>query len=154
MPHYAFGTLAWFSGDMPPKCGSLQESGSFARGRCRRGRSEIPHFCSNLQSFPLSSRRIPEKRRRTKRSEEKREKKRRKTKKDEENSSDPIYTNPIKNLPKELFSEELKAVAVSEEKIQEQSFFLVLPLPCLLLEKGQENGPPPPPKKWIFWVKI
>ena len=27
--------------------------GSFARGRCRRGRSEIPHFCSKLQSFAL-----------------------------------------------------------------------------------------------------
>ena len=25
-----------------------KESGSFARGRCRRGRSEIPHFCSKL----------------------------------------------------------------------------------------------------------
>ena len=22
------------------------------QGRCRRGRSEIPHFCSKLQSFP------------------------------------------------------------------------------------------------------
>ena len=58
-------------------------SGSFARGRYRRGRSEIPHFCSKLQSFPLSSRRISEKRRKTKKSEEKEKKtkKRRKTKK-------------------------------------------------------------------------
>ena len=29
------------------------ESGSFARGRCRRGRSEIPHFCSKLLLFAL-----------------------------------------------------------------------------------------------------
>ena len=28
-------------------------SGSFARGRCRRGRSEIPHFCSKLLLFAL-----------------------------------------------------------------------------------------------------
>ena len=27
--------------------------GSFARGRCRRGRSEIPHFCSKLLLFAL-----------------------------------------------------------------------------------------------------
>ena len=30
-----------------------QKSGSFARGRCRRGRSEIPHFCSKLLLFAL-----------------------------------------------------------------------------------------------------
>ena len=29
------------------------KSGSFARGRCRRGRSEIPHFCSKLLLFAL-----------------------------------------------------------------------------------------------------
>ena len=28
-------------------------SGSFARGRCRRGQSEIPHFCSKLLLFAL-----------------------------------------------------------------------------------------------------
>ena len=28
-------------------------SGSFARGRCRRGRSAIPHFCSKLQLLAL-----------------------------------------------------------------------------------------------------
>ena len=32
---------------------SPRESGSFARGRCRRGRSEIPHFCSRLLLFAL-----------------------------------------------------------------------------------------------------
>ena len=29
----------------------LLESGSCARGRCRRGRSEITHFCSKLLLF-------------------------------------------------------------------------------------------------------
>ena len=83
-----------------------QYSGSSERGRCRWGRSETPHFPSELQSFALvSGELIGEKRRKTKKSEEKRRKakknrkKRRKTKKGE-NSSDPIYTNPIKNLPK------------------------------------------------------
>ena len=32
---------------------SCENSGSFARGRCRRGRSEIPHFCSKLLLFAL-----------------------------------------------------------------------------------------------------
>ena len=89
-----------------------QDSGSSERGRCRRGRSELPHFPSKLQSFALvpgEQAKNEEKRRKAK----KNEKKRRKTKKNEkakknekkrkkwENSSDPIYTNPIKNLPKD-----------------------------------------------------
>ena len=36
-----------------PICSDLRSSGSFARGRCRRGRSEIPHFCSKLLLFAL-----------------------------------------------------------------------------------------------------
>ena len=34
-------------------CEIVAISGSFARGRCRRGRSEIPHFCSKLLLFAL-----------------------------------------------------------------------------------------------------
>ena len=104
-----------FAVDFPPV---FQGSGSSARGRCRRGRSEIPHFCSKLQLFALvkneeKRRTKKEKRRKAKKSEE-REEKRKKTKKRKrkrkqkseekrkkkrESSSDPIYTNPIKNLP-------------------------------------------------------
>ena len=46
-------------------------SGSFARGRCRQGWSEIPHFAVNCGRLPLSSRRAREMRRKTKTSEEK-----------------------------------------------------------------------------------
>ena len=53
-------------------------SGSFPWGRCRQGRSEIPHSRRNLQSLPDNSRRMREKRRKTKKSKAKR--KRRKTK--------------------------------------------------------------------------
>ena len=62
---------------------------------------KFPIFPVNCSRLPLSQERIGEKRRKTKKSEEKR----RKTKKSEEkrkkweNPSDPIYTNPIKNLP-------------------------------------------------------
>ena len=34
-----------------PKFQGRPKSGSFARGWCRRGRNEIPHFCSKLLSF-------------------------------------------------------------------------------------------------------
>ena len=86
-----------------------KNSGSFAWGRCRRGRREIPHFAVDCSHLPFSSRRIREKRRKTKKkSEENKEKrkKRKKAKKNEEkrkkreNSSDPIYTNLIEDLPK------------------------------------------------------
>ena len=63
--------------------GSSKYTGSSERGRCRRGLSEIPHLTSKLQSFV----------RKAKKSEEKRKKK-------WENPSDPIYTDPIKSLPK------------------------------------------------------
>ena len=36
-----------------PSRANVPTSGSFARGRCRRGRSEIPHFCSKLLLFAL-----------------------------------------------------------------------------------------------------
>ena len=61
----------------------------------------FPVTCSRL---PLShknrrkTKKNEEKRRKTKKNEEKRRKKKRKN---WENPSDPIYTNPIKNLPKE-----------------------------------------------------
>ena len=64
----------------------FSESGSFARGRCRQGRSEIPHFCSKLQSFPLSSRSIPEKRRKKLRKAKKSEEKQKKTKRRKTNN--------------------------------------------------------------------
>ena len=71
-------------------------SGSFARGRCRRSRSEIPRFCSKLQLFALV---LCESKRKAKKSEEKPQKSEEaKKKKKWENSSDPIYTNPIENL--------------------------------------------------------
>ena len=80
-----------------------QNPGSFARGRCRRGRSEIPHFCSKFCCcLPLSFKRRREKRRKTKKRKTKKMQKKKKTKKcvkKGENHSDPIYTNPIKNLP-------------------------------------------------------
>ena len=78
-----------------------QNSGSSERGRCRRGRSEIPHFPSKLQSFaivPGETKKSEENRRKAKKNEEKR--KSEENRKKWENSSDPIYTNPIKNLPK------------------------------------------------------
>ena len=89
------------------KLESQVKSGSFARGRCRRGRSEIPIFAVNCS---LSSERIREKRRKTKKSEEKRRKakknekyrkseEKRKKRKKWEYSSYPIFTNPVKNLP-------------------------------------------------------
>ena len=56
-----------------------KQLGSCAWGPCRRGRSEIPHFCSKLQSFPLV---LWEKRRKAKKNEEKQQK--RKAKKNEE----------------------------------------------------------------------
>ena len=40
---------------------TVHVSGSFARGWCRKGRSEIPHCCSNCCHLPLSSRRVREK---------------------------------------------------------------------------------------------
>ena len=96
---------------------SLVKTEQSRKGRtgCRRGRSEIPHFPSKLQSFALvpgETKKSEEKRRKAKKNEEKRrkakkkneEKRRKATKNDKkrqkwENSSDPIYTNPIKNLP-------------------------------------------------------
>ena len=59
-----------------------QSSASLAQGRCKGGRSEIPHVCSKLQSFALeiSSRRMRETRRTTKNEE-----KRRTAKNNEEN---------------------------------------------------------------------
>ena len=76
---------------------------------------KFPMFAVNCSRFPLSSERIRQKRRKTKkkrRKTKKSEEKRRKAKKNKqkkgkseekrekkENSSDPIYTNPIKNLP-------------------------------------------------------
>ena len=68
---------------------------------------KFPLFPVNCSRLPLFQEKNEKKRRKTK----KNEKKRRKTKKNEkakknekkrkkwENSSDPIYTNPIKNLP-------------------------------------------------------
>ena len=50
---------------------SPQRSGSFARGRCRRGRSEIPHFWSKLLLFALV---LQEKRRKAEKNEEKQQK--------------------------------------------------------------------------------
>ena len=50
----------------------ILSKGSFARGRCRRGRSEIPHFCSKLQSFALERRkkRMTKKQRKTKKNQD------------------------------------------------------------------------------------
>ena len=77
-------------------------SGSFARGRYRRGRSEIPIFAVNCCCLPLSFRRSREKRRKRGKCVKKGEKcveKGEKCVEKGENRSDPIYTNPIKNLP-------------------------------------------------------
>ena len=81
-------------------------SGSSERGRCRRGRSEIPHFPSKLQSLalvPEEEAKNEEKRRKAKKNEKnekaKKNEKKKKNEEKRENSSDPIYTNPIKNLP-------------------------------------------------------
>ena len=84
-------------------------SGSFARGRCRRGRSDIPHFCSKLLLFALvgrlvlweKQRKFLKRRKRGKmhKKREKCAKKGGKCVKKRESHSDPIYTNPIKNLP-------------------------------------------------------
>ena len=49
--------------------------GSFARGRCRRGRSEIPIFAVNCCCLPLSFRRSREKRRKRGKMRKKRVKK-------------------------------------------------------------------------------
>ena len=61
---------------------------------------KFPIFAVNCSCSPLSTSRMREKRRKTKKNEKKRksEEKRKKRKK-WENSSDPIYTNPIKNFP-------------------------------------------------------
>ena len=46
---HAQSTQAWWTFFFLGK----EKSGSFARARCRRGRSEIPHFCSKLLLFAL-----------------------------------------------------------------------------------------------------
>ena len=78
-------------------------SGSFARGRCRWGRSEISHFCSKLLLFALvhlgEEEKSEENEEKRKKKNEKMRKKNKKCVKKGENHSDPIYTNPIKNLP-------------------------------------------------------
>ena len=67
---------------------------------------KFPIFAVNCCCLPLSFRRRREKRRKTKnkKARKKKQKKRAKTSekcvKKGENHSDPIYTNPIKNLPK------------------------------------------------------
>ena len=66
-----------------------QKSGSFARGRCRRGRSEIPHFCSKLLLFALV--RYEKQRECVEKGEKCVEKGQKMRKK--------IRTNPTKNLP-------------------------------------------------------
>ena len=90
-------------------------SGSFARGRCRRGRSEIPHFCSKLLLVALvllgEAEKSEEKGGKCVKKGEKCEEKGGKCVKIGENHSDPIYTNPIKNLP---------VVAPSRVKMEDQ----------------------------------
>ena len=105
---------------------SLEKSGSSARGRCRRGRSEIPHFCSKLQSFPLSSRR---KRRKAKKNKEKR----RKTKKNEKNEKAKKNEKkrkkgkipPTPSTPTPLRTSQ-KKVSQKSRKVWEKSFLFRL----------------------------
>ena len=89
------------------RCGS-SDSGSSERGRCRRGRSEIPHFpvnCSRLRLFQKKRRKTKKnekKRRKTKKSEEKRKenKKKEKKKKNEKNGKippTPSTPTPLRN---------------------------------------------------------
>ena len=80
-------------------CYTSQILGCFARGRGRRGRSEIPPFF--LRSKSLSSRRMREMRRKPKKNKPPKYEKTNKNKKGEK-SSDPICTNPIK-APQKYF---------------------------------------------------
>ena len=76
-------------------------SGSSQRGRCRRGRSEIPHFSSKLQLFAPCSRIKRKKAKKRAKKGDSRQKKgdSRKSEEKGEIPSSPIYTNPLKNLP-------------------------------------------------------
>ena len=97
-------TSAWFRSEplgVADSASGLQNaSGSSERGQCRRGQSEIPHFPSELQSFARVLGENEERRKEKRRKAKKNKKKKKKKKKQKwENPSDPIYTNPIKNLP-------------------------------------------------------
>ena len=76
-----FHPKGWWPKSSCPASKVCLPSGSSERGRYRRGRSEIPHFPSKLQSFALvlgkqekKRRKSEEKRRKTKKNEEKRKK--------------------------------------------------------------------------------
>ena len=77
-------------------------SGSSQRGRCRRGRIEIPHFSSKLQlCAPCSRIRRKKAKKSAKRGDSRKKERRKAPKKSEEKGeipSSPIYTNPLKNL--------------------------------------------------------
>ena len=88
-----------------------QSSGSFARGGCRRGRSEIPHFCSKLLLFALSSRRTTEKRGKTKKSEEKRRKTRKKNEKTGKIPPTPSAPTPLRASQNQTSMKDFEASA-------------------------------------------
>ena len=68
--------------DLPvPICPYRSNLGSSERGRCRRGRSEIPHFSSKLQLFALVLKSEEKRRKKEEKKRKKTEETRRKTKK-------------------------------------------------------------------------
>ena len=84
------------------------ESGSFKRGRCRWGRSKIPHFLGKLQqSAPAQRTNWGKWRKKRKTKKAKRIKKEAKKSKEEQRSKEKgnpsklIYANPFTNLPSE-----------------------------------------------------
>ena len=82
----------------------LRWARSSQRGRCRRGRSEIPHFSSKLQLFALVL--------------EKSGRKAKKSGKKGKNPSNLIYTNPLKNPP----IDGRKRVLKSETRVSKRAF--------------------------------
>ena len=90
---------------------ALESLRGFERGRCRQGWSDIPPFLANCSSLLLHKEK--KKRRKTKKNKEKRSKvnrkkpskKHRKHKQKWKNPSNPIYANPIKNLPNQKLTQ-------------------------------------------------
>ena len=112
-------SLVWHAGVTKKKV--AMRSGQHALCSCRRPqrsddrevlhgvgadgvRVKFPISAGNCSRFPLSSERIMGRRSKTAKNEEKQRKKKESEEKQKikkwENSCDPIYTNPIQNLPR------------------------------------------------------
>ena len=104
------------------------------------GRSEIPHFCSKLLLFALvleeKREKSDEKKGKMRRKRGKMRKKGGKCVKKGENHSDPIYTNPIKNLPKNGHA---SGSNITKKNLLVKLFFVIPSDTKLLLTKNNSE---------------